>query len=364
MKREKTQYTGVYQRGKTFSYRIRAFGGIVEKGGYSTAAQAHRAKNDALAAKRKGEYTRGTMTVQELCDKYLEARRERISEGSYENMRIAIHKYILPVIGGVKLSTLHDEHVYRVMNTAKELTGENRANTILKHLTSILHFGVQGRRITFNPCNSVKPFKVESPKIEVLTLEELNKLLSVCDSLREKTIVALGGYLGLRRGETFGLRWSDIDLTEGSIRIERQLSKGEEKETKTENSVRQLPMPGALREILRQFAEESFIKGRRNYLFVGCRGKRLQAERWCRSTFPQLVEKAGIDKHITFHNLRDSFATLNVDAGTDPGMLSKLMGHHSAAFTYDKYVKPNIDQKKKSIQNFDAMLGISEAKGN
>ena len=68
------------------------------------------------------------------------------------------------------------------------------------------------------------------------------------------------------------------------------------------------------------------------------------------SKFHQIGKKAGItDKKITFHRLRDSYATINVEAGTDPGVLSKLMGHHSVAFTYDKYVRPSMEQKKKSI---------------
>lgn len=85
------------------------------------------------------------------------------------------------------------------------------------------------------------------------------------------------------------------------------------------------------------FAKDSFKRSRRDYLFANYRGERLGDQRWACSKFHHIVKKAGIaDKKITFHRLRDSCATINVEAGTDPGVLSKLMGHHSVAFTYDK----------------------------
>lgn len=368
MKRESTIYKGVYKRGNTYSYRIRdQFGDTVEKGGFKTPAQAFKAKNDALAEKRKGTYTRGTLTALELCQRYLEATKRQMTKDSWSNVDIAVKKYIGPILGHVKLGVLQDSHIYRLMNKVAEQTSEKRANTIRSFLAIILNFGVEGRHLTFNPTKSVKPFKVAAPKIDVLTLGELNRLLSVCDefyTMRDKVIVGLAGYLGLRRGEVFGLHWGDIDIQEGAIRIERQLSKGKEREPKTENAIRELPIPLPLRDMLKEFAKESFKKGRRDYLFVNYRGERLGAEKWCKWKFHQIVEKAGItDKKITFHRLRDSYATINVEAGTDPGILSKLMGHYSTAFTYDKYVRPSIEQKKKSIQNFENLLGNCIANG-
>ena len=75
------------------------------------------------------------------------------------------------------------------------------------------------------------------------------------------------------------------------------------------------------------------------------------------------MEKAGIDKHITFHCARHSFATMMLTLGTDIYTTSKLLGHHHVATT-EIYAKV-IDKKKvESMFNLDKMFNSVIEKGN
>jgi integrase len=132
---------------------------------------------------------------------------------------------------------------------------------------------------------------------------------------------------GMRRGEVFGLRWDDLDMMKNRILVQRSYS-GITKSGKS----RFVPISSALEKIL---VAQTFGKS-----YNRSKGKRSGS--LVKSTFdpnPSLKKAcrlAGV-KEITFHGLRHTFATLALDAGRSPLLVSKVLGHSSVSTTLDIY---------------------------
>ena len=353
MKREKTGYPGVYKRGKnSFSYKMRNTSGkVVEVSGFTSVKKALDAKVEAQAAKRAGSYTPGNMTFQQLYEMYYNSRKNRIDEDSLSNIEMAARKYILPQLANIKLHKLIPEHIEDLMNDVAEKCSKKRANAMREHVSTILNYGIRHRKLTFNWAKSVEPFKVPKPKFVVFTDEEYERLMSV-SPLRERVIISIARYAGLRRREIFGLRWCDIDFKNGFLHVERQLKRGKEKPPKSEAGVRSIPIRTELQEILQEWAKHTLEKGRTDWLFTTHRGKRLQAEEWAKSTFKDLCAEAGLGNR-NLHWLRDTFATEQAEHGTDPGFTQGFMGHANFNTTYTRYFNPRDEQKKKVMERFE-----------
>jgi len=132
---------------------------------------------------------------------------------------------------------------------------------------------------------------------------------------------------GMRRGEVFGLHWDDLDMLKNRILVQRSYS-GTTKSGKS----RYVPISSALEKVL---VAETFGKS-----YNKSKGKRTGS--LVKSTFdpnPALKRAcrlAGV-KEITFHGLRHTFATLALDAGRSPLLVSKVLGHASVSTTLDIY---------------------------
>ena len=133
---------------------------------------------------------------------------------------------------------------------------------------------------------------------------------------------------GMRRGEVFGLRWDDLDMVHNRILVQRSYS-GNTKSGKS----RFVPISSALEKI---FVAETFgisyNKGRRKKrtgsLIPSTFDPNPALKRACRL--------AGV-REITFHGLRHTFATLALDAGRSPLLVSKVLGHSSVSTTLNTY---------------------------
>jgi integrase len=146
---------------------------------------------------------------------------------------------------------------------------------------------------------------------------------------------------GMRRGEVFGLMWEDIDLLKGQITVSRSYN-GPTKSGKS----RIVPISPALEKILLA------IVLNKSY---NC-SKRQRTGLVLKSTFdpnPPLkraCKEAGV-KQITYHGLRHSFATLALDAGRSPVLVSRVLGHSSVVTTLSVYW--NISSEKLDLSFLD-----------
>lgn len=154
---------------------------------------------------------------------------------------------------------------------------------------------------------------------EVLSKEEMQKILGRVKNLKHKTMLSLIYSAGLRAGELLRLKIGDIDS--GRMLIHIRMAKGKKD--------RYVGLSEKILKMLREYWKEYKPK---EYLFEG-QGGGIYTVRSLEQVLRKAVEGCGIRKHIVLHTLRHSYATHLLEAGTDIRYIQALLGHNSPKTT-------------------------------
>lgn len=213
-------------------------------------------------------------------------------------------------------------------------------NYHLRVLSKICSMAVDAEILESNPCQKVKKLKLDNRRTRILSAEEEVKLLSVLKDNETVThIVVAALNTGLRRGELFNLRWSDIDFRRNMIHI--QESKSGRKRSVPMNSVVSGMLSGLDRKS--EFVFPSPVTG----------GKLIEIKR----SFQGALHKAGIE-YFRFHDLRHTAATRMADAGADAFTLMKILGHSDIRMT-SRYTHATDSAIRKAVENLDRRRDFS-----
>ncbi|CAM3918588.1 putative transposase [Flavobacterium branchiophilum] len=208
-----------------------------------------------------------------------------------------------------------------------ERLSQNSALSYFNKVRTALKEAYHSKMIVENPINRVKGIKEKETDRQYLTLEELQLLVKTdCDYPIMKDAFLFSCLTGLRFSDIKSLKWKNISFDNQNgymIKFIQQKTKGVEHLPISEQSIKIIG---------ERKNEEDFIF--ENLIYSAYHNKILH--KW--------IEKAGIDKHITFHCGRHSFATLQLTMNTDIYTVSKLLGHRHLKTT-EIYAKV-IDKKK------------------
>ena len=191
-----------------------------------------------------------------------------------------------------------------------------------------------------------KIYTIDRPKLEktlptILSMEEIQALISHTENIKHKAMLMLAYSAGLRVSELINLKISDIDSKRNQITIHQGKGK---KDRMTLLSKKAL-------DILRIYFVEYKPK---DYLFEGQFGKEYSA-RSIQMVMQNSLQKAGINKKATMHTLRHSFATHLLENGTSLRYIQSLLGHSSSKTTeiYTHVTTKGFDQIKNPLDNLD-----------
>lgn len=205
----------------------------------------------------------------------------------------------------------------------------NRELTILSR---VLALAVDAGHINENPCRRVRRFKEDNARVRFLSDDEDARLLKQIgerEPLRSVVIFALN--TGLRRGEIFSLRWSEVDWSRNFIHVTN---------TKTGRS-RIVPLNERTHAVLQQRQQKSQCE----FVFVSRRtGTRL---RNLRNGFGKACEDAKVT-NFHFHDLRHTFASRLADAGVDAFTIAELLGHSTLEMT-KRYTHATDERKARAV---------------
>lgn len=230
---------------------------------------------------------------------------------------------------------------------------------ILIVLKMILKFGAKKDMIVYKPWDIDWPTNHRKEHVEVLTAADHKKAMNYVKE--HMTFRNLGILIclstGMRIGEVCALKWSDIDLTEQIIHVNRTIQRiyvvdGGVRKTelildtpKTRNSIRQIPLTKDLMTILKAFNK---IVNPEYFLLTN--DEKPTEPRTYRSYYKNFMEKIGVPV-IKFHGLRHSFATRCIENKADYKTVSVLLGHSNISTTLNLYVHPNAEQKRNVINS-------------
>ena len=163
---------------------------------------------------------------------------------------------------------------------------------------------------------------------------------------------------GLRRGELLGLKWEDLDLERGDLRVKRQVSRinGEvvEAPLKTKNAYRTLPLAEDTVSVLK---EQRKKVGSSPWVFPSPNGGPISPDSVLHMLH-RVLKRAGLPK-VRFHDLRHTFATLALQNGVDIKTVSGMLGHFSAGFTLDTYAHVTSAAQRQAAQTMGNVLSCS-----
>jgi integrase len=273
---------------------------------------------------------------------------------SYERY---LRLHVLPAIGGIRLQQLDGARLNALYadlldRGRKDGRGGLKARTV-RYIHTIAHAvlkdAVRWGRVLTNAADRADPPSSKSakpPEMRTWARDELAKFLEATSSHRLHPAFVTLATTGMRRGEALGLRWSDVDLDAGRTSIRQQVVCVAHEviitpRTKT-GRARQIELDSttlrALRAWRKRQIEERMLLalGRHEGLiFSRPDGEPLHPERFSR-TFEREAAKAGLPR-IRLHDLRHTWATLALEAGVAPKVVSERLGHSSISITLDVY---------------------------
>ena len=161
-------------------------------------------------------------------------------------------------------------------------------------------------------------------------------------SIRERTLVLLAVSTGLRQNELFGLKWGNIDFSQGTMNVTRSIVYGVVGPCKTESSQKPVPVHPLVADALLAWRKQSTYVGPDDWVFAS-RRHRGRHPFWGQAILRKYVrpvaEKVGIQKCVGWHTFRHTYSTLLRSVGTEFKVMQELLRHSTLRSTLDVYTQ-------------------------
>ncbi len=273
--------------------------------------------------------------------------------------------YLVPRFGQWQLSRIRTADVKEMLG--EELTEGRLSNSAVRRhvlvLRTILDAAVADGRIGRNPAKSVKLPAEDSRPMRFLDPGEVARLADAITP-HYRPLVLTAAYVGLRRGELFGLRVANVDLLRHTIKVEEQLQEVGGRlvlgPPKTKAGIRKVTMPGLLAEVLGTHFNAAPVRSS-GLAFPGPKGGPARAQNfrhvwlracvraelgWRRAPDGSFHRDDGPLSGLTLHELRHTAAALAIAQGAHPLAIKERLGHSSITTTLDTYggLFPSLDE--------------------
>ncbi len=310
-----------------------------------------------------------SMTVQQLYDEYMQAKKFEIRESTWDKSRRTLERYVLPEVKHLRIEKLNARSLQAWKSSVESqgLAIKTRKN-IFSDFRAMLNYAVKMGYLPKNPLVVVGNFKdAYTPKKEMdyYTAEEFRRFINEAFKAAECSddledwhycvFFCIAFYTGMRKGEIHALRWSD--LQEDRIFISRSLCqklKGEDRETppKNSSSIRDVQIPKPLLQVLEAHrARCQNIEGFTHDMKI-CGCTRALRDTSLQKRNKAYAERAGL-KVIRIHDFRHSHASLLANSGINIQEISRRLGHSNIEETWNTYAHlyPKEEERAVGILN-------------
>lgn len=300
---------------------------------------------------RRGEHVDPTkLTVAEFLDRWEQGWAAlQVGPKTRERYLELLRLHVRPHIGALPLHKLQPVHLAELY---AELLAKGLGPRTIGHVHRVLHkaltVAVGWSLVSRNPAAIAKPPRVQAHEVEIITVEQAEKILQCLRGRALYPIIALALATGMRRGELLALRWGDVDLDTSRIQVERSLEQTKAglrfKEPKTKHGRRSIKIPPSVVSELK--AHWTLQQAQRLKLGLGRAGDDdLVFASWDgttrspNATTREWVRALAENKlpAISLHALRHTHASQLIAAGMDPVSISRRLGHASPTITLNVY---------------------------
>jgi integrase len=274
------------------------------------------------------------LTFEEYSRQWLSVKEVETKPSTMREYRSMVERLFIPEFKDQLLTQITaGQLVLFAARLKKEARRPKAATNKIALLKLMLRNAREWDHLKIDPAVDLKRAKNRTIEIEVLDPRELTLLIENVDTyyLPAFKTVAL---TGIRAGELWGLKWEDFQPALGKLSIRRSLWRGTLQTPKTSNGERVVDLPDGLVHDLKVWRLKC-PPNPMNLMFPSPEGEPTEHQAVVRM-LNRTLKKAGL-KHVSFHSLRHTNASIRIKAGQPLQYIAKQLGHHSASFTLSVY---------------------------
>ena len=307
----------------------------------------------------------------ELADLWLDSYQLTLKPQTFLDTKRMLYNHLIPVFGTLKLTKLSVSYIQSFINDlSTQLVHYAVVHSINRR---VLQYGVSLQLLPFNPARDIilpKQPKRENTAIKFIASDNLKDLLVHMEKLAFRKYSYYLDYVlysvllatGCRFGEVVALEWSDIDLENGTISINKNYSRllkliGT---PKSKAGVRTISIDKKTVNMLRLYKNRQ----RQLYLQSGARASSVVFATPTREYQNLATRQEALDRRcaeisiprFTFHAFRHTHASLLLNAGISYKELQYRLGHATLAMTMDIYSHLSTDKEKEAVSYFEKAM--------
>ena len=373
----------IRKKGKSYYIRYYQDGKQIERIGGKTKKEAQIKLNEILYKLENGFTISSDMFMCDYLDMWLDDYIKDIrSENTYVKYKNICDKYIIPVLGDIKLSALKVIHIEKLIrHFRKEGLNPTSTQNYYGIIRAALNKAVKLQLLNDNPCKFIDTPKRGKFKANTLTVQEFYLIYDKLNAeLYEDYIFKLALDIaletGLRRGEMCGLTWDDIDFNNKCIHINQALIRVDNTYTisslKTDSSYRSLPVSDALLVKLENhkkrqkinrvkygqfYLKNIFNKKEYDLVFTWENGKFIIPSNFLQR-LKRMLKHCNINKNIRWHDLRHTNATLLLEGGASMKTVQERLGHSLMQTTSDTYAHVTEKMNREATNIISNILNV------
>lgn len=262
---------------------------------------------------------------------YFEVNRSAWKASTFSTYKDLAHEYLLPIFGDLELAGITKRSIELLREDLKKRISGSRINMTLCLLSRVMQDAFANKLIADNPCVDVKRAKAKTKEKHPLNRDEIDQVISFLEPHYKPFFITMSS-TGARPSELLALRWSNIDLENGSINIQFGRVAGIEDTPKTKSAVRLLQLSPS--------AKASIASRPRtcDYVFTRREGDAPINNRDISRAWTRACQRSGV-RHERAYLLRHSFGSWLLDEGLPVTFVSKTLGHASVDITMKLYVR-------------------------
>ncbi len=306
-------------------------------------------RNTQVEIERGFDYHAGKTNLRDYMLRWLENDRSTLRAKTADQYRRTVDKHILPNLGDMQMM---DIRLIRVEQFYSDLIQSGAGIRTVRIIHAILHKAfekaVRYGFVVRNPVHGAALPRYKSGEMMVLDESQVTQFLVAAQSSPYLALYHLAVTTGMRLGELFGLKWSDLQWMSGTLLVQRQLQRVPrhgwsfvEPKTRSgrraiklgENTLQALRIHKSHQEMVKALAGSRWKD--HDLIFPTSIGTPGDASNM-RIDFRRVLQRAGLPR-IRFHDLRHTAASLMLNHGVPAIVVSKILGHSKPSITLDVY---------------------------